>query len=200
MLNTTTKERMCDEIKRKDESIEEVSTKLFGDSKAISRWINNGRISIYNIYKMAMYFGVRMDYLLGLIDERLRVSSLGVPTEFYRRLDEIVDSKWLEHSKLTGMSQSAITRICKGEAIPTIDSMIKICTTLDVSCDWLFKTTDTSSSKVFVVDENTMNQVNSLLGGVTKRKHRNNLTLAQINALARKEHMTYGQYVSKYKL
>ncbi|MDE6276167.1 MAG: helix-turn-helix domain-containing protein [Clostridia bacterium] len=65
--------------------------------------------------------------------------------KFKDRLTELLHDNGLTQSELAKMvfvSQSAISRYCTGENIPSIDVLLLICKILDVSADYLLGFTD----------------------------------------------------------
>lgn len=97
------------------------------------------------LIKLANYFEVSIDYLLGISDNNSVACDKGcliddVPEVFRRTLKEILNSKGMTEyrlSKLLDIGQGKITMWLKYGAMPETPMLAKIATALDCSVDYL---------------------------------------------------------------
>lgn len=106
----------------------------------VSRYINGRCLpTLSAAVRLADYFNVTLDYLLGLEDDSEATLFMPCPP-FGQRLDEVLKKFNLSRYKLvklTGIAESNIRYWYQGKIAPTVESAVKIAQALGCTVDFL---------------------------------------------------------------
>ena len=95
--------------------------------------------TLKNLIKIAEFFNVSTDYLLG-IERDVYTKNFKGCVPFSVRFNEILKEYSMSRYKLeqlTGISESVLYYWAKGKTIPTVESLIIVCSVLNCSFDYL---------------------------------------------------------------
>ena len=102
--------------------------------------------SLQNLIKIADYFNCSTDYILGLENE-IYDTTFNECKSFHERFDKVLKAYGVTRYKLekqTGIAESALYYWAKGKKLPTVESLITVCKTLDCRFDYLIGRTRTN--------------------------------------------------------
>lgn len=135
-----------------------LSIELGVSQPTICDWENEKKIpSVENFSKLAKYFNVSMEYLLGLDEDE---SSLGkikqrLAIKFKERFTNLLTTKGVTAAKLakdTGLSDAVISQWKNGKQVPSADKLIVLADYFDVSIDYLVGRVDDPALQIQMVD------------------------------------------------
>ena len=95
--------------------------------------------TLKNLIKMADYFNVSTDYLLG-IEKDVYTKTFKKCEDFSIRFNKILENFSISRYKLerlTGISESVLYYWAKGKTVPTVESLLTVCNALNCSFDSL---------------------------------------------------------------
>ena len=115
--------------------------KLCGISKSTVYEYLSGRKmpTLKNLIKIAEFFNVSTDYLLGLekdVYTKNFKSCISFSTRFNEVLKECSMSRY-KLEQLTGISESVLYYWAKGKTVPTVESLLTVSSALNCSFDYL---------------------------------------------------------------
>lgn len=121
-------------------NITEVSFELGCGESTLSRYANGQSLPTLEMtVRLADYFGVTCDYLLGLDDESV-AGNFNTCPPFGKRFEEVL--KFFNVSryrliKTTGIAESVMRYWAQGKTVPTTASVVKIAQALGCTVDFL---------------------------------------------------------------
>lgn len=102
-------------------------------------WTGNALPTMKMTVRLADYFGVTCDYLLGLADDSVAVKFRTCPP-FCERFGEVLKKLNYTRYKLgktTGIAESVMRYWVQGKTEPSVESLVKISSALGCSVDFL---------------------------------------------------------------
>lgn len=129
-----------DRILQEETSLFELSKKIGVDDALIARWQKDKYMpSLDNLIKVADYFNVPIDYMLGLSDSSAFVRIQPKAT-FAERITNLLQSKNVSAYRLAkelGVGRAAVSKWLCGQRMPNFESIIKLALFFGCSIDFL---------------------------------------------------------------
>ena len=115
--------------------------KLSGISKStVYEYLSGQKVpTLKNLIKIANYFNVSADYLLGL-EKDVYTKTFKECEDFSIRFKKVLENFSISRYKLeslTGISESVLYYWAKGKTVPTVESLLTVCNALNCSFDYL---------------------------------------------------------------
>lgn len=133
-------EFIYDNISQSDVSLFELSKRIGVDDALIARWQKDKYMpSLSNLVKVADYFNVPIDYMLGISDSPA-LSRLNPTVTFVEQLTKLLQAKNISAYRLAqecGVGRAAVSKWLCGQSMPNFESIIKLSLFFGCSIDFL---------------------------------------------------------------
>jgi transcriptional regulator with XRE-family HTH domain len=131
---------ISEQVLKQGTSLFELSKRIGVDDSAIHQWqVAKFMPSTENLVKVADYFNVPIDYMLGLSDSQTLIR-FEPPKSFIDQLSFLMKSKSVTAYRLAkecGFGRAAVSKWLTGQRVPYFESIIKLALFFGCSTDFI---------------------------------------------------------------